>query len=53
MSIEITFGRCGAKLITTKMLRSAKDIMKKYDSKCPSCGEHLSTTDFEMDIEKR
>ena len=53
MSVDINCGKCGEKISTMQMLKSAKDIMKRYNNKCPSCGQALSVTEFLLDVEKK
>ena len=53
MSVEIVCGKCGEKIITMKMLKSVKDVMKHHNNKCPHCGQKLSPVDFSTDIEKK
>ena len=47
MSVEITCGKCGE-----KMLKSLKDVMNPYNGKCPSCGQKLSTSEFSLDVQE-
>ena len=51
MSVEVTCGKCGEKITNMKMLKSLKDVMKPYNSKCPSCGHTLSTSEFTLDAQ--
>lgn len=53
MSVEVTCGKCGAKITGMKMLKSIKDVVKQHGGKCPSCGQGLSTSEFTLDVEKR
>ena len=53
MSIDIACGKCGEKITSMKMLKPLRDVMNQYNSKCPFCGEALSTTEFTLDVEKR
>ena len=53
MSVDITCGKCGEKISTMQMLKSVKDVMKRYNNKCPSCGQILSASDFSLDVEKK
>ena len=53
MSVDITCGKCGEKISTMQMLKSVKDVMKRYNNKCPSCGQVLSITEFSLDLEKK
>ena len=48
MSVDVSCGKCGEKITTMKMLKSIKDVLKHYNNKCPTCGQRLSTTDFEL-----
>jgi len=52
MSVDVTCGKCGSKISNMKMLKSLKDVMKHYNSKCPSCGQTLSTSEFSIDVTK-
>ncbi len=52
MSVDVTCGKCGAKISNMKMLKPVKDVMKHYNSKCPSCGQTLSTSEFSIDVNK-
>jgi len=52
MSIEVVCGRCGAKIANMRMLKSVKDVMRPYNSKCPSCGQSLSHSEFSVDVQK-
>ena len=42
MSVDVVCGKCGAKIANMRMLKSVKDVMRPYNSKCPSCGQTLS-----------
>jgi len=50
MSVEIICGKCGKKIANMKMLKSVKDVVKPYNSKCPECGQSLSTSEFTLDV---
>jgi len=52
MSVDVTCGKCGAKIANMRMLKSVKDIMRSYNSKCPSCGQTLSSSEFTVDVTK-
>ena len=52
MSVEVTCGKCGEKIANMKMLKSVKDLIKPYNSKCPSCGQALSTSEFTVDVQE-
>ncbi len=52
MSVDVICGKCGEKISTMKMLKSVKDVLKPYNSKCPSCGQTLSTSDFTLDVKE-
>lgn len=52
VSVDIMCGKCGERITGMKMLKSVKDVMNPYGSKCPSCGHALSTSDFSLDMEK-
>ena len=52
MSVEVTCGKCGEKIINMKMLKSLKDVMTSYSGKCPSCGQKLSTSEFSLDVKE-
>lgn len=52
MSVDVTCGKCGEKIVTMKMLKSLKDVMNRYGGKCPSCGQRLSTSEFSLDIQE-
>tara|TARA_Y100000310_G_scaffold5713_1_gene6626 strand:+ start:322 stop:483 length:162 start_codon:yes stop_codon:yes gene_type:complete len=53
MSVVINCGKCGEKISTMQMLKSVKDVMRRYNNKCPSCGQALSATEFSLDVEKK
>lgn len=53
MSMDITCGKCGKTIASMKMLKSIKDVMTPYDSKCPSCGQVLSTSEFACDVQEK
>lgn len=53
MSVEVTCGKCGAKIAGMKMLKSLKDVMKSNGGKCPSCGQELSSSEFTLEAEKK
>ena len=50
MSAEINCGKCGEKIADMKMLKSVKDVLRPYNSKCPECGQTLSTSEFTLDV---
>lgn len=52
MSVDVTCGKCGAKIANMRMLKSVKDIMRPFNSKCPSCGQTLSSSEFTVDVTK-
>ncbi|MEM2159685.1 MAG: hypothetical protein QXN55_01875 [Candidatus Nitrosotenuis sp.] len=52
MSVDVICGKCGSKISNMKMLKSVKDVMKHYNSKCPSCGQTLSVSEFSIDVTK-
>ncbi len=52
MSVDVVCGRCGAKIANMRMLKSIKDVMRPYNSKCPSCGHTLSPSEFTVDVQK-
>ncbi|HLE34512.1 MAG TPA: hypothetical protein VI698_01345 [Nitrososphaerales archaeon] len=51
MSVEVTCGKCGAVIYTMRILKPVKDVVKTY-SKCPSCGQALSSSDFAISVSK-
>lgn len=53
MSVEVTCGKCGEKITDMKMLKSLKDVVRPYNSKCPSCGQKLSTSEFSLDVQEK
>ena len=53
MSVEVTCGKCGEKITDMKMLKSLKDVVSPYNSKCPSCGQKLSTAEFSLDVQEK
>lgn len=52
MGVDIVCGKCGKTAHTMKMLRSVKDTMTPYKSKCPSCGQQLSTSNFTVETKE-
>jgi hypothetical protein len=52
MSVDVICGKCGEKISNMKMLKSVKDVLKPYNSKCPSCGQTLSTSEFTLDVKE-
>ena len=50
MSVEVICGKCGKKIANMKMLKSVKDVVRPYNSKCPECGQNLSTSEFTLDV---
>ena len=52
MSVGVICGKCGEKISNMKMLKSVKDVLKPYNSKCPSCGQTLSTSEFTLDVKE-
>lgn len=50
MSAEVVCGKCGKKIADMKMLKSVKDVLRPYNSKCPECGQTLSTSEFTLDV---
>jgi|TARA_B100002049_G_C15865308_1_gene285135 C4-type Zn-finger protein len=53
MSVEITCGKCGEKIVDMKMLKSLKDVLNPSKGKCPSCGQKLSTSEFSLDVQEK
>jgi uncharacterized Zn finger protein len=53
MSVDISCGKCGEKIFAMQMLKSVKDVLKRYNNKCPSCGQTLSSSEFSLDVEKK
>ena len=52
MSVDVVCGRCGATIANMRMLKSIKDVMRPYNSKCPSCGQTLAPSEFSVDVQK-
>ena len=52
MSVDVICGKCGNKIANMKMLKSVKDVVKPYNSKCPSCGQTLSASEFTLDVQE-
>jgi DNA repair exonuclease SbcCD ATPase subunit len=52
MSVDVVCGKCVAKIANMRMLKSIKDVMRPYNSKCPSCGQTLSPSEFSVDVQK-
>ena len=52
MSVDVTCGKCGAKIANMRMLKSVKEVIRPYNNKCPSCGQTLSPSEFTVDVQK-
>lgn len=52
MSVDVICGKCGEKITGMKMLKSLKDVTNKFNNKCPSCGQSLSTSEFSLDVKE-
>lgn len=52
MSVDVVCDKCGSKIANMRMLKSIKDVMRPYDSKCPSCGQTLLSSEFTVDVQK-
>ena len=52
MTVEIECGKCGEKIATMKVVKSLRDAMRSHESKCPSCGQRLSTVEFSLDVQE-
>lgn len=52
MSVDVVCSRCGSKIASMRMLKPIKDVMRPYNSKCPSCGQTLSGSEFTVDVQK-
>jgi C4-type Zn-finger protein len=52
MSVDVTCGKCGARIANMKMLKSIKEVIRPYNGKCPSCGQTLSVSEFTVDVQK-
>ncbi len=52
MVVDIVCGNCGKTIHTMKMLKSIKDTMSPYKSKCTSCGHVLSTAEFGIETKE-
>jgi len=52
MSVDVVCGKCGAKIANLRMLKPIKEVIRPYNSKCPSCGQTLSPSEFTIDVQK-
>lgn len=50
MPVHIICGKCGEKITNMHMLKSLKDSLSSNAGKCPSCGERLSGSEFDIDV---
>lgn len=53
MVVDITCGKCSAKLGSTRMLKSVRDVTGIEDGRCPSCGHMISVNDFDVEVHKK
>ena len=53
MPLEVTCGKCGETLSTMVMLKSIKEVARRYGGRCPSCGQALSTSDFSVEADEK
>ena len=53
MVVDIVCGKCSAKIGTSRMLKSIRDMTGIDDGRCPSCGHAISVSDFEVDVNKK
>ena len=52
MSLEVTCGKCGDIIHIMRILKPVKDSLKTTNNKCPTCGQNLSTSDFDISIKR-
>ena len=50
MSVDVTCGKCGEKIVTMKMIKPIKDVMSQFNGRCPSCNQLLSPSEFTLDV---
>lgn len=51
MPVHVICDKCGETITNMHMLKSIKDTLSSHAGKCPSCGEKLSASEFDIDIQ--